>query len=133
MHISVMVEKMNRMSLGENDRVLSNLAIFVNRPIGYRQGQTGPPPSFIRAVTVTYWYTCCSDSGWFAGKRTSGPDPRCAALFATGRIAYRHVRERCKHIESWRFSTETTVYHRFRSVLRLFILDGKQRAPENVG
>lgn len=30
------------------------------------------------------------------------------------------------------FSTETTVYHRFRSVVRSFILGGKQRAPENV-
>jgi hypothetical protein len=46
MHIEVMVEKMNRLSLGENDRVLSNLAIFVNRPAGYPAGAAGIASSF---------------------------------------------------------------------------------------
>src|ERR1700733_13593578 len=40
----------------------------------------------MRAVTVTYLYTCWSGSGWFAGKRTSSPDPRCAGLSAPGEI-----------------------------------------------
>jgi hypothetical protein len=44
MHIEVIVEKMNRISLGENDHVLSNPAIFVNRPVGYRAGADGDRP-----------------------------------------------------------------------------------------
>jgi hypothetical protein len=46
MHIGVMVEKMNHISLGENDHVLSNLAIFVNRPVGYLGGLDATTPSF---------------------------------------------------------------------------------------
>ena len=38
MHTPLTIERMNRFSICENDRVLSNPAIFVNRPVADRAG-----------------------------------------------------------------------------------------------
>jgi hypothetical protein len=137
------IEAIYRLSICQSDRLLSNLAIFVSRLcrwpghgltrlLGAGQERAGLTLHFIRAVTVTYWYTLFSGSGWFAVKRGFRSRLGVPCYLPLGRLHITKQENAASTQKSWRFSTQTTVYHRFLSVLRLFILDGKQRAPENV-
>jgi hypothetical protein len=99
---------------------------------GAGQERAGLTLHFIRAVTVTYCYTLFSDSGWFAVKGDFQSRLGVPCYLPLGRLHITKQENAASTQKSWSFSTQTTVYHRFLSVLRLFILDGKQRAPENV-
>ena len=133
MHTQLTIERMNRISIGENDRVLSNLAIFANWPVADRAG-TDKERLHILCGQLQL-RTCILVGAVLVGLRESGLQvltlgalvylPLGKLHIATSENAASTQKSEC-------FSTETTVYHRFRSVVRSFILGWKQRAPENV-
>ena len=133
MHTPLTIERMNRFSICENDRVLSNPAIFVNRPVADRAGTDRERLHILCGQLQLR--TCILAAAILVGLLESGLQvltlgalvylPLGKLHIATSENAASTQKSEC-------FSTETTVYHRFRSVVRSFILGWKQRAPENV-